>query len=133
MAIPAKLKNRLLVEARHACVICGRSQVQIHHIDGNKQNNEESNLIVLCVNHHDEAEMSKGGQSFTANLTRKQLRLYKEKQKQELIYNRRVVEEVGGEAVLPIPPAPYFAHPYPLQENFTGRLSERDELTEWFT
>ncbi|MGB8657652.1 MAG: tetratricopeptide repeat protein [Candidatus Zixiibacteriota bacterium] len=31
------------------------------------------------------------------------------------------------------PPTPYFAHPYPLQENFTGRLSERKELTEWFT
>ncbi len=38
---------------------------------------------------------------------------------------------VTGE--IPIPPKPYFAHPYPLQENFTGRLSEREELTEWFT
>ena len=36
-------------------------------------------------------------------------------------------------AGIPTPPAPYFAHPYPLQENFTGRLSERKELTEWFT
>jgi tetratricopeptide (TPR) repeat protein len=34
---------------------------------------------------------------------------------------------------IPTPPAPYFAHPYPLQANFTGRLSERNELTEWFT
>jgi len=34
---------------------------------------------------------------------------------------------------IPTPPAPYFAHPYPLQENFTGRLKERQELTEWFT
>ncbi|MCK4404746.1 MAG: tetratricopeptide repeat protein [candidate division Zixibacteria bacterium] len=34
---------------------------------------------------------------------------------------------------IPTPPTPYFAHPYPLQENFTGRLSEREELTEWFT
>ncbi len=133
MSIPADLKNRLLVEARHACVICGRPQVQIHYIDGNKQNNDESNLIVLCVNHHNEAEMSKGGQGFTGNLRPEQLRLYKEKQKQELIYQRRAREEVVGEVVLPIPPAPYFAHPYPLQENFTGRLAEREELTEWFT
>jgi len=29
--------------------------------------------------------------------------------------------------------APYFAHPYPLQENFTGRKVEREKLTEWFT
>jgi tetratricopeptide (TPR) repeat protein len=34
---------------------------------------------------------------------------------------------------IPTPPAPYFAHPYPLQENFTGRDKERKELTEWFT
>jgi tetratricopeptide (TPR) repeat protein len=34
---------------------------------------------------------------------------------------------------IPTPPAPYFAHPYPLQENFTGREAERKELTEWFT
>ena len=29
------------------------------------------------------------------------------------------------------PPEPYFAHPYPLQPNFTGRISERRMLTEW--
>jgi len=34
---------------------------------------------------------------------------------------------------LPLPPQPYFAHPYPLQENFTGRLRERRMLTEWLT
>ncbi|MCK4427050.1 MAG: hypothetical protein KAW16_01050 [candidate division Zixibacteria bacterium] len=34
---------------------------------------------------------------------------------------------------IPTPPVPYFAHPYPLQENFTGRQAERKELTEWFT
>ena len=32
---------------------------------------------------------------------------------------------------LPVPPKPYFAHPYPLQEHFTGRLHERQMLTEW--
>ncbi len=133
MAIPEKLKNKLLVEAGHACVICRRSRVQLHHIDGNKRNNDESNLIVLCVKHHDEAEMSKKGRSFTANITIQQLRLYKEKQKQEGIYHKRMKKEVAGEIILPIPPMPYFVHPYPLQENFTGRLSERKELTEWFT
>ncbi|NIM06159.1 MAG: hypothetical protein GTN65_11230 [Armatimonadetes bacterium] len=33
---------------------------------------------------------------------------------------------------IPLPPQAYFAHTYPLQENFTGRLSERKMLTEWF-
>jgi hypothetical protein len=121
MAIPKELKNKLLVEANHACVVCGTSRVQIHHIDGNKENNEESNLIVLCANHHDEAEMSKKGRSFTANLTPEQLRIYKKRQKK------------GVDYYLPILPMPYFAHPYPLQANFTGRLSERKEVTECFT
>jgi transcriptional regulator with XRE-family HTH domain/tetratricopeptide (TPR) repeat protein len=31
----------------------------------------------------------------------------------------------------PLPPHPYFAHPYPLQENFTGRIRERQMLTKW--
>jgi tetratricopeptide (TPR) repeat protein len=34
---------------------------------------------------------------------------------------------------LPAPPQPYFAHPYPLQKNFTGRVAERNMLTEWLT
>ena len=32
----------------------------------------------------------------------------------------------------PIPPAPYYAHSYALQENFTGRRHERTVLSEWF-
>ncbi len=31
------------------------------------------------------------------------------------------------------PPEPYFAHPYPLQEHFTGRVGERQMLTDWLT
>lgn len=33
--------------------------------------------------------------------------------------------------IIPLPPQPYFAHPYPVQENFTGRIHEREMLTEW--
>lgn len=36
-------------------------------------------------------------------------------------------------AGIPTLPNPYFAHPYPMQKNFTGREAERAELTEWFT
>lgn len=36
-----------------------------------------------------------------------------------------------GKLLVPMPPHPYLAHPYPLQENFTGRLKERAMLTEW--
>lgn len=39
-----------------ACVICGYDRViNVHHIDKNRKNNDISNLIVLCPNHHAEA------------------------------------------------------------------------------
>jgi tetratricopeptide (TPR) repeat protein len=34
---------------------------------------------------------------------------------------------------IPEPPTPYFAHPYAMQPNFTGRLHERQMLTVWLT
>jgi tetratricopeptide (TPR) repeat protein len=36
-----------------------------------------------------------------------------------------------AEGIIPLPPQPYFAHPYPLQENFTGRAAWRKMLTGW--
>lgn len=37
---------------REPCVICGFEYSDIHHIDGNHDNNKISNLICLCPNHH---------------------------------------------------------------------------------
>jgi tetratricopeptide (TPR) repeat protein len=37
------------------------------------------------------------------------------------------------EGVMPLPPQPYFAHPYAMQPNFTGRIHERQMLTAWLT
>jgi len=34
---------------------------------------------------------------------------------------------------IPLPPLPHFAHPYPLQKHFTGRLAYRKLLTKWLT
>ena len=42
-------------------------------------------------------------------------------------------ETGSSTAILPLPPQPYFAHPYPMQPNFTGRVKERKMLTDWFT
>jgi hypothetical protein len=39
--------------------------------------------------------------------------------------------ERAGRIAVPKLPQPYLAHPYPIQENFTGRLKERAMLTEW--
>jgi len=75
------LKDKLLVEANHACTICGHSGVQIHHIDGDRNNNLEDNLIVLCLAHHDEAEKSKAGRGLSANIGPSALRKYKRRLK----------------------------------------------------
>lgn len=43
------------------------------------------------------------------------------------------VLEKSSVSYLPVPPQPYFIHVYPIQKNFTGRVAERNMLTEWFT
>ena len=51
----------------------------------------------------------------------------------EVIAALAPVAKSMGKLLLPMIPAPYLAHPYPLQENFTGRLKERAMLTEWLS
>lgn len=41
------------------CCVCGyntESCLQVHHIDGNRKNNELNNLLVVCPTHHVEIE-----------------------------------------------------------------------------
>jgi tetratricopeptide (TPR) repeat protein len=40
-------------------------------------------------------------------------------------------EATRAEGVIPVPPQPYFAQYYPLQENFTGRVKQRQMLSAW--
>jgi hypothetical protein len=49
----------------------------------------------------------------------------------EVIHKIEPAEEPESSTV-PTPPSPYFAHPYPMQKNFTGREQERQDLTDWF-
>ena len=50
-----------------------------------------------------------------------------------LLHNPAPLKSDLAALLIPRPPQPYFAHPYPLQQNFTGRVAERRMLTEWFT
>lgn len=55
IAIPRTLRDRTFYDSQYACVICQSSGCHIHHIDGDPSNNDETNLVVLCSRHHDEA------------------------------------------------------------------------------
>lgn len=60
IAIPQEVQSKLLLANRHACCVCQKGGVQIHHIDGNPANNDLSNLATLCLDHHDKATMTAG-------------------------------------------------------------------------
>ena len=68
-SIPRKTQHDILTKSRRRCAICyfylndvEPKEGQIAHIDRNNQNNEESNLVFLCLNHHDKYD-SKTSQS----------------------------------------------------------------------
>jgi len=55
----AGIRNQLLVKRGHKCERCKRTEwegeqikIEMHHVDGNNKNNEESNLQLLCPNCH---------------------------------------------------------------------------------
>ena len=60
--LPAALRTKLLDEVRSHCPnpACGKSGVrnlEAHHIDGNRSNTVETNLLMLCRNCHGEAHL----------------------------------------------------------------------------
>jgi hypothetical protein len=60
--IPKAAERKLLVESGHKCSapFCNESDaISIHHINGDPSDNKESNLIVLCRNHHAMADSGK--------------------------------------------------------------------------
>ena len=72
--IPDSVRIQVLLANRHACCLCQRIDVQIHHIDGNASNNDHSNLAVLCLLHHDKVTAPP---SLTASLKPAEIRTYK--------------------------------------------------------
>lgn len=50
--IPGKIEREVLFRNQNICCICQKPNIQIHHIDGNPNNNKASNLCVLCIEHH---------------------------------------------------------------------------------
>lgn len=66
---PHKREAELLFLNRHSCCICHEKNkdVQVHHIDGDKSNNNLGNLAVLCLDCHSKVTGRRGlGRSYSA-------------------------------------------------------------------
>lgn len=53
--VPKDIERDALFRNQSSCCICQKTNVQIHHIDGNPSNNRSSNICVLCIEHHAQA------------------------------------------------------------------------------
>lgn len=74
IAIPQAIQTEVLVANRHACCVCQKHRVQLHHIDSDPSNNAIDNIACLCLDHHD---MATALASLTKKLTPSQVKIYK--------------------------------------------------------
>lgn len=76
ISIPDKISDKLMFLNRHICCICTirHKHVQIHHIDGNNNNNDIENLAVVCNDCHSKVSSNEGlGRGYTIN----EVKMYK--------------------------------------------------------
>lgn len=81
--IPEDRSDEILYLSDRTCCKCHipKKPIQIHHIDEDPSNNDPQNLAVLCLECHDETQVSGG---FGRKLTAGQVRRYRDAWLQEL-------------------------------------------------
>jgi len=57
--IPEKLRIEIMAKANNRCCVCQTPFFQIHHLDGDRSNNDPDNLAPLCPNCHDQADLKR--------------------------------------------------------------------------
>lgn len=76
--IPSDVVNRLLFNSKRTCCVCRErdNPIIIHHIVewSKSRSHDESNLVILCLHHHDQAHTKKG---LSLALSEKELREHK--------------------------------------------------------
>jgi hypothetical protein len=85
MRTQSDIKQFLINERGYSCDICKNSEwlgkqitLELHHVNGNPENNTRENLQILCPNCHSQTETYKGkniGKFSTSE--RKMLRMYR--------------------------------------------------------
>jgi len=76
--IPKEISAEILVRSDRTCCVCREKHkpIQIHHIDENPDNHEIDNLAVLCLECHDETQITGG---FGRKLDATQIKLFRDK------------------------------------------------------
>jgi hypothetical protein len=72
--IPQPISDEVLFASDHTCCVCRarNKDVQIHHIDRSRTNNDFGNLAVLCLDCHSKVTGSRGlGQSYSRGEVRR--------------------------------------------------------------
>ena len=86
--IPAAIQRVVKVEARHSCIVCKViNALELHHIDGDRENNNSENIACICANCHTRAE--------NGEITRLELKQYKEKAQEEDETIRKLKQELA--------------------------------------
>ena len=95
--VPNEIIDNLLYKSRRTCCVCRETErsIIIHHIEewSESKSNEESNLVVLCLLHHDEAHSKK---ELSQNLTTERIKAAKIKwEKEVLILDKEILENTN--------------------------------------
>ena len=80
-SIPSAVADEVLYRSNHTCCICmiPRKDVQIHHIDGKPNNNQLSNLAVVCLDCHSLVSGTRGlGRQYGTGEIRKHKRTWEQ-------------------------------------------------------
>lgn len=75
-SIPPDISSSILFQSDRTCCVCRepRKSIQIHHLDENPSNNAMDNLVVLCLDCHDQTQITGG---FGRKLSADQVILYR--------------------------------------------------------
>jgi hypothetical protein len=91
--IPQNIAAEVLFRQNRTCCICNEpgKAIQIHHIDGNPSNNSASNLAVVCLECHNDTQVSGG---FGRKLNATQVTTYRDNWVERVAEIRRRADEL---------------------------------------
>ena len=94
--IPQEISDEVLFRQDHTCCVCRENgkAVQIHHIDDNPSNNSSDNLAVLCLQHHNDTQVSGG---FGRRLKAGEVRKYRDDWIDRVTKRREEADKIASE------------------------------------